>query len=213
MRVTDAKSIFRDLVATYFAGAMVIFSEQSRMAKPTLALVTIRFGNVTRPYRPNVRYYQGEPVGYYLSKVAVTVENFTHGRPLKDGLGNVYAYENMAEDDMLSFADFLNSEYVLNWCHKNDVSITIEGDVQDMTGLVNDSNYEYRARLNLSFYFVQYAVGAAGTLLESSLVKGQDGRYYIDPYSEQTSSGGGTDVLARETTGYFNDVEITEENE
>lgn len=213
MRVTDAKSIFRDLVASYFANAHVIFSEQSRIAKPTLALVTLKFGNLNRPYRANFRHVDGEPVGYYHSRIAVTIDLFTHGQPRYDASGNVYAYENTAMDDMLAFADFLNSYHTIDWCHQNDVAITIDGDVLDMTGLVNDSNYEYRARMNVQFYFVQYSVGSAGTLLESSLMMGQDGHLYLDPKYTQTSSGGNTDALAAETTGYFNDVEITEEND
>ena len=81
----------------------------------------------------------------------------------------------------------------------------------DMTGLVNESNYEYRARVNLSLYFTQYSVGAAGVLLESSLVTSDDGSVYIDPQFEITSSGGGNQELADEMVGYFTDAEITEE--
>ena len=72
-------------------------------------------------------------------------------------------------DDMLSFADFLNSDYAIRWCHVNDVSILIDGDVQDLTGVVNDTNYEYRARMSVLFYFTQKTVGPTAVLKESSI--------------------------------------------
>lgn len=207
MRVGSVKELFRQLVASYFGAANVIFSEQPRMAKPNLALVTIRFGNVNRKYMANERYVDGEPVGYYLSRSQVQIDIFTHGKALSDANEAVYAYENTAMEDALAFVDYLNSYHTKNWCHQNDVTIITDGDVLDMTGLVNDSNYEYRARVTLMLYFTQYSVGSAGVLLESSL-KGQ----YIDPEYQVTSSGGGTAALALEKTGYFNDVEITEED-
>lgn len=79
------------------------------------------------------------------------------------------AYEDNAVDDMLSFADFLNSEHTVQWSHQNDVSILIDGDVLNLTGVVNDTSYEFRSRLTVQFYFTQKAVGASTALLESSL--------------------------------------------
>ncbi len=212
MRVGVVKELFRSLTAEYFAHANVIFSEQSRIAKPELALVTIRFGNVSRPYRENNRYVDGEPVGYYLSKVEVTVDNFTHGSPLYLlGADKPYAYENTAEADLLEFVDFLNSQHTQDWCTRNDLTIIVNNEVTDMTGIVNDSNYEFRARLVLQIYFTHYSVGKAGVLLESSLV-GQPGNQHINPHSKITSSGGGSEALSDEQVGYFEDAEITEED-
>lgn len=49
------------------------------------------------------------------------------------------------------------------------MSILIDGDVLNLTGVVNDTSYEFRSRLTVQFYFTQKAVGASTALLESSL--------------------------------------------
>ena len=148
-------------------------------------------------------------------------------------MGGTVAHENTAVDDMLAFADFLNSEHTINWCHENDVAIQFEGDVQDLTGLVNDTNYEFRSRLVVLLYFTQKVVGHAAVATEDSIQPagghppspggdggedqpGQDAPkpgddIVIEPHYEQTSSGGGTEELATQTTGYFTKVEIKED--
>ena len=118
------------------------------------------------------------------------------------------------------------------------MSILIDGDVQDLTGVVNDTNYEYRARMSVLLYFTQKAVGPTAVLKESSIqYPDGEGGYtpetpletesptngyetdamkkeeaaIVEPEFEQTSSCGGTEELAKETTGYFTEVEIKEE--
>ena len=244
MRLSQARELFRSLTAQYFAGAEVTFSRQSRAAKPQIPLVTLTAGNVKRPLTPVYKEADGVLVGHYLSRVSIQVDLFTHGTPvIDDKTGRCVGYENTAVDDMLGFADFLNSQYVIDWCHSNDVAISFDGDAQDLTGLVNDNNYEFRSRLVVLFYFTQKAVGKAAVLAEDSIQyptgekdpetgapiytteepeesvstsgdfgeKGQESENIIVPKFEQTSSGGGTEELARQETGYFTEVEIKEE--
>lgn len=239
MRVTEARELFRQLTAKYFAGATVTFSNQSRAAKPRVPLVTITPGPVRRPTSANYCLTDDEVVGHYLSRISFQVDLFTHGSPIVDEeTGQTVAYENTAMDDMLSFADFLNSDYTVRWCHVKDVSILIDGDVQDLTGVVNDTNYEYRARMSVLLYFTQKTVGPAAVLAESSVQYPDDEGNYtpeppletesptngykteavkkeeaaiVEPTFEETSSGGGTEELAKERTGYFTEVEIKEE--
>lgn len=243
MRVSQAKELFRALTQQYFAGAEVTFTRQSRVAKPKIPLVTITPGNVKRPLAPVYEEVDGVLVGHYLSRISMQVDLFTHGLPvIDDETGQTVAYENTAMDDMLAFADFLNSQHTVEWCHEHDVSILIDGDAQDLTGLVNDNNYEFRSRLAVLFFFTQKAVGHAATLTEGSIqyptgevdqqtggpiyapeepkeTDSSTGQFSTDsdsdgivvPVFEQTSSGGGTEELAKENTGYFTEVEIKED--
>lgn len=183
------------------------------------------------------------PIGcrHYLSRFSITVDLFTNGSPVVDEVsGKAVAYEDNAVDDMLSFADFLNSEHTVQWSHQNDVSILIDGDVLNLTGVVNDTSYEFRSRLTVQFYFTQKAVGASTALLESSLQYptgekdpetqeptytpteppetdsksgpwGDEEEPIVVPTFEPSASGGGTEELAKEETGYFTEVEIKEE--
>ena len=183
-------------------------------------------------------------VGYYQSRISMQVDLFTNGLPVVDDeTGQTVAYENTAMDDMLAFADFLNSQYAIEWCHSHDVAISFDGDAQDLTGLVNDNNYEFRSRLPVLFYFTQKAVGYAAVLDESSIQyptgevdpdtgaptytekepedtesssgqfngAGQNADDIIVPKFEQNSSGGGSEELAQQKTGYFTEVEIKED--
>lgn len=170
MRVSEAKELFRSLAKEYFGGATVTFTKQSRVAKPNLSLVTLTPGNVKRTRDYVNTYVEDQPIGYYGSRFSITVDLYTHGLPVEHPeTGEIAAYENTAVDDMLSFADFLGSEYVNQWCQRNDVSILLDGEVQDLTGLVNDTTYEYRARLAVLFYFTQTTVGMAAVLQEGSI--------------------------------------------
>lgn len=252
MRVPEAKELFKDLVQSYFAGAWVTFSRQSRAAKPEIPLVSITPGNVKRPLNPAYENASGEVLGYYPSRIPMTVDLFTKGKPvIEEETGQTVAYENTAVDDMLAFADFLNSPHTVDWSNTHDITLLIDGDVQDLTGLVNDNNYEFRSRLVVMLYFTQRAVGYAAVATEESIKPGPGGSTVdpgtpgspggpdspdapgnpdnpedpgttggkkpsisdsvIEPVFEQTSSGGGTEELAKGPTGYFTEVEIKEE--
>ena len=155
MRVGQAKELFRALTQQYFGGANVVFANQSRTAKQKVPLVVLTPGNVHRPQAPNYTFVDGEVVGHYLSRFSITVDLFTNGSPVVDEVsGKTVAYEDNAVDDMLSFADFLNSEHTVQWSHQNDVSILIDGDVLNLTGIVNDTSYEFRSRLTLSLIHI-----------------------------------------------------------
>ena len=167
VRAMDARELFRQITKYYFQHANVVFSNQSRTAKPGLGLVVLTPGNVKRPYMPTYRQINGVMVGYYESRMSITIDLFTHGNPItEDG---ITVYENSAVDDMLSFADYINSDFVTRWCYLNDIAILIDGDAQDLTGVINERNYEYRARMNVMFYFLQYTVGDAAVARESSI--------------------------------------------
>lgn len=246
MRLSEAQELFRSFTKAYFGNALVIFARQSRAAKKDNPLITIAPGNVRRNVSPCYENADGVNVGSYLSRVSMTIDLFTHGRGIKDDTGTIIAYSDTAVEDLLSFADYINSQYGIQWCHDHDVSLLIDGDVQNMTGLVNDNNYEFRSRMTVMMYFTQNTVDAAAVLNEVSIqyptlesvrhpelpveytivppvetesttggyvtdaMKSENGRIVV-PVFEETPSGGGTEELAQEETGYFTNVEIEEE--
>lgn len=170
MRVEQAKSMFQALTQSYFAQANVVFANQSRTPMQHIPLVVLTPGTVHRQPSPSYENIGGELIGNYLSRLSVTVDLFTNGSPVKDETtGEVLAYADSAEDDLLAFVDFLGSDYVIDWSHKNDVSVLIEGDVQSLTALVNDTTYQYRARVTVLFFFTHRTVERAAVLLESSI--------------------------------------------
>lgn len=239
MREGEAKELFRQITQEYFAGATVIFSNQSRAAKFSGPLIVITPGPIKRPSSPVRSHIDGELVNSYPSRITFTVDLFTHGAPvIDDESGQTVAYENTATEDMLSYVDFLNSDYVIELSHRNDVAVLVDGDVTDLTGIINDTNYEYRARISVWFSFMHRAIGRTAVLAERSVLypdghggftpvrpiekESPTGGYITEamrieaeavvrPDYNETSTGGGSDKLAAEQTGYFTEVEIKEE--
>lgn len=170
MRVEQAKELFRSLTVSYFAGASVVFANQSRTPMQQIPLVLLTPGPVHRQPHPSYEDLDGERIGNYLSRLSITVDLFTNGSPVKDDeTGEVLAYADSSEDDLLAFADFLGSDYVIDWSRKNDVSVLVDGDVQSLTAVVNDTTYQYRARAVVLFYFTHRTVGRTAVLQESSI--------------------------------------------
>lgn len=161
MKASEAKELFRQRSKEFFKGYSVIFSKQSRTPKPNIPLVTLSPGNVKRPQAANYDIQDGESVGHYLSRLTIVVDLFTNGTPITEN-GQIVAYENTAMDEILDFADYINSQKTVEWCLKNDVSLLIDGDAQDLTGIVNDNNYEYRSRLTVLMYFTQNTASTIG---------------------------------------------------
>lgn len=170
MRVEQAKELFRELTQSYFAGANVVFANQSRTPMQELPLVLLTPGPVHRQPSPSYEDIGGERIGNYLSRLSITVDLFTDGSPVKEGeTDEVLAYADSSVEDLLAFEDFLGSDYVIDWSHRNDVSVLIEGDVQSLTAVVNDTTYQYRARVTILFYFTQRTIERAAVLRESSI--------------------------------------------
>lgn len=155
MKAHEAKGLFCQLAESFFENYNVIFANQSRIAKPQIPLIVLSPGNVHRPQAENSITENGIIHGYYMSRMPIVVDLFTNGKPLTDENGKTVAYANSAMDEVLAFADYLNSPKCVAWSNANDVSILVETDAQDLTGAVNDSNYEYRARLEVSVSFTQ----------------------------------------------------------
>ena len=169
MRVSEAKELMRQLTKMFFNSSRVIFSNQSRKPKPSIPLVLLTQGNTERHLFPNYGVMQEATVSYYLSKMPVTVDYFTNGSAVLDDDGIVVGYADNSEDMLTAFSDFLNSPYVTDWCKQRDIAVLPEGAVMFMSGVVNDSNYEYRSRININFYFTQKAVGYSGAYTEDSI--------------------------------------------
>ena len=159
MNISKARELFRLLAKEHFSQHTVVFSKQSRVAKPEIPLITITTGNPTRHLLPNEILTNEESEGFYQTKLPFTVDLFTNGSPVYDETGEEIGCEDTALDEMLLFQNFLNSDYVTRWSNKNDVSILADGNSQNLTGLINDTSYEFRSRLIVNFYFTQEAVG------------------------------------------------------
>lgn len=156
MKTTEVIALIRTRIAEQFPDYEVTLSRQSRVIKPELPLITLTPGNIRRPQAPNYDFKSDGFPGYYLSRIPIVIDLFTHGEAVyDDNDGTVVGYFNSAVEELVNVLNYLNSNACVEWCGLNDISILIEGEIQDITGIVNDSNYEYRARQEVGVYFTQ----------------------------------------------------------
>ena len=76
--------------------------------------------------------------------------------------------------------------------------------MQDLTDLINDTNYQYRAMVEIELRFTTVAIGYTGTLSPESITDGS----LLVPKVEETASGGGNSEVETEEKGYFDNVAI-----
>lgn len=222
MDVKGVREAMLELTKYYFQNATVIHGRQSHVAKQGKPLVTLYTGVVTRPLNPPTKIIDGRPVSFYPSSVPVQIDLFTLGQKKELAHGFTPVMENTAADDMMSFVDFLNSEFAVQFCHRKDIAIVVPNTVQDLTGLINDTSYEYRAMIEVIVYFTSVAVGYSGTLSVDSIThKSESGETVsggdiqaegaiLTPELVVTPSGGGNEEVLTDEEGYFTNVEINE---
>lgn len=225
----DARRHIKNIVKKYFDGAEVDFANQNHKPKANAPYVCITLGSPIRDLFPSVTLVDGRLISYYQTKLPVQIDLFTHGGDGEPDATGYVTGEDTAVDDLIDFSDYLESEYVIAWCHRIDAAIAMKGTVQNLTGLLADTDYEFRAMLEFDFCYVHKAVGHAGIQGESSIHypgsqtpasnDGSEPGYEtpdesadgvtITPSFEPTASGGGSRKLVEDTeTGYFTEVEI-----
>lgn len=212
MTYTEVKRLIYEITARYFSSAIVDMANTKRTKKGK-PLVTLRFGNAKMSKFPVEKNLDGELCRCYPSGMKLEVQLFTNGARLPNG-----AMENTAVGDLIDYMNYMASEMVTQELDAKRVSILPAGDVQDVTAIINDTSYEYRAMVEFDISYTTISVGFAGVHDEASIKidqpdpenPGQVLPPHIEPEWTPTSSGGRNAEIAEKTTGYFTEVEITE---
>lgn len=215
MTYGDARKIIYAATVGYFSGAKVAIGN-SKQVKKGRPLVLMNFGPLQMSTFPNERDFDGEPCLYYPSSMKLEVQLFTNGRTLSNG-----AMENTAVGDLTDYVNFMMSQYMTSELSKREMSILTAGSVQDVTAVINDASYEYRAMVEFTVYFTVASTGYTGILDESSIKTdlpdpedpGKVLPPHIVPEWKETDSGGRNKELAEKSVGYFTRAEISEMKE
>ena len=114
--------------------------------------------------------------------------------------------------DLLDFVNYLDSTATIEWSNQNNVSVSLMGGVQDLSEVINDSRWQYRAMAEIRLTFTQWAAEYNGVLNESNIVFDKNGvPVGIDNTNWQpTASGGGTEELARIKSGAFEETPVNQ---
>jgi len=244
MTTEEFMDIIFDLVSDYFSTARVMWGSTAAV-RPGDPLVTLQMGDVVRTFQPISIIRGGVPMDCYPSNTVVQVDLFTTGRKLNDTPGVTSSNLNTAVSDLTAFLNYIGSQAVTDWCDKHDVAIATNM-VRNLTGVVSDTSWDYRAMTELEISFTQTAVGHAGVMFDNGVpfhssgspmfdeegytldregvrVRDEDGELLpplpIDPVTGRpdfpklipSPSGGGSQTLAEQSEGWFEQVEINKE--
>lgn len=213
MRLSQMREYLYDIVKQYFAGANVIWTE-SKIVNPKAPLITLKLKDITVPVFSIQTFKNEVSSDYYKGKKILEINLYTKGKEITTK-GVMAGSENTATDDLLSFVMYLNSEYVAANNVKNNLTIMQMSSIQDLTGLSNDTFFEYRA---MTEFEVNYIVETSGYAKQVSFIANASNNTEETGEDETTSfeitaSGGGTEELNNMEIGYFEDVVIKEELE
>lgn len=200
MTTEEMQLLFEQLVKSYFAGASVRWCETNQV-KPPYPLVALKLTNVSRSVHPDV-YGEEEACRCYLCTGSLTLNLYTQGRRQspKPGMTAPPA-RNTAVNDLQAFICYLDSDAGQDFQSVHNLCIMPEGKTQDVSDLLNDNAFEYRALQEFSVEFIDKAFGHSGVTPPS----GED--------FEQTPSGGGTPEQSEDKTGWFESAQITQVKE
>lgn len=195
MTLSEANEKIRQIVAGYFGDSHTFYADV-KMAKKTTPYVTIKLRGYGRQFFANKlvdqTYYEKS---YREITGHVDINLYTQGKDVSGGVGQKI-YINTAMADMEDFLKYLDSDDMQDELVRSDMSMIMTDEVKDLSEIVRENTYEYRALAQFDVHLTDVAYGTMG----------QDGLNNIP-----NSSGGGSDGYI---TGYVNidNVEIEEEN-
>jgi len=238
MNQLELRKKLAELVGAYFRqlrDAGNIVWGKTKPVNPNSPMIALEMGPIDRARRPITLYVEAIPVNCYPAKTTLRIDMFTKGTPVINKPGIASSSINTALSDLTDFVNFLMSAHVDHWSYNNGISIQVGQDIQDLTQLINVTSWDYRAMVELEIGFTQNAVGYAGIMHEGGVPYHSNGRpkyddegYPLDedgnrigpqlpigpdgrplyPGYEANASGGGSQDLANQYTGWFEEVEI-----
>ena len=190
MNLEKVKEALYDITALFFHDATIIWAEQIN-TKPNPPYITLKMGGIQRSAFP---FWDIENKRYYSCRTTVEVNLYTRGKPITTGGGNVTGnYANTATSDLMDFFNYVESEEITDQMAEKGIEVTLIPLVRDLTALLNDSQYRYRAMAEAVVTFVQQADGPYGIC----------GMPQVPNYS-----GGGATEMAEAETGIIEKIEL-----
>ena len=158
--------------AAYWGKAAVVWGASDKV-KPLAPLIVLRLGTVMRATQPITQMVNGIVFSAYPSEVPLQIDLFTKGNTVSTPEG-AYA-ENTAVNDLLAFVNYLDSTATIEWSNQNNVGVSLMGGVQDLSEVINDTQWQYRAMAEIRLTFTQWAAEYNGVLNEANIIFSKNG--------------------------------------
>lgn len=194
MNMSELREKVYELTEMFFSDATIIWSEQIA-TKPKPPYVTLKVSGINKPLHP----IRDEESGafFYPCSTLLEVNLYTMGKPITIAQGVTGNYENTAQDDLMEFIKFLESERVLDLLEQYNLDIQLIPPIRDLTELMNETKYRYRAMAELTISYMEVAEGGYGISNMPNI---------------PNFSGGGNPELADVETYEIEEIEIEEES-
>jgi len=194
MNLEDVKDIVWEVVEGFFSGASVVWAEQTA-TMPTPPYVTLKVRNPRRTV-----HVQVDDEGNKLYSCSATFEMnlFTKGKKMKKGQGTTVNYSNTAISDLADFFIYLDSDEGLLIQQNKEITMELDGDIQDLSSLENSSEFRYRSMADIKVSYIQNVGGSYG--LQNAPVL-------------PNVSGGGIETVMRTGDYVIEEAEIEEEKD
>lgn len=191
MSLMQVRREVRKIVSDFFSNGTVLWAEQV-VTKPKLPYITLKTGSLTKTAFP----VQDDTLArWYSCKTVLELNVYTQGRKVGTDENAISNYENTSVDDLADFVIYLESDEIQDVLAKLNISLSLKGDIRDMSVLMNDTKYRYRALAEFELSWTEKTSGAYGIGEKKQL---------------PNYSGGGNDDLMGETN-LLERVEIKEE--
>lgn len=190
MTIDKAQQKVYEIVRDFY-GADYVTWAGAKVTRPPTPYITIQFLDAKRDQFP-VKQMDGENwVTYMDVSCPVDINLYTKGATVT-GEGTDIAYGNTALSDLSYFADYICSDAITE--DTDEMTILIEQQPKDMSALLKESQYQYRAMMQLRVNFKTATYGRYGmngrTMPDAS--GGGNENMVTDPYViEETDINGG----------------------
>lgn len=193
MNMSEVRDRLYDVTAMFFTGATILWSEQIA-TKPKPPYVTLKVSGINKPLHP----IRDEESGafFYPCSTLLEVNLYTMGKPITIGKNVTGNYENTAQDDLMEFVKFLESPMVLDLLEQYNLDVQLMPPIRDLTELMNETKYRYRAMAELTISYMEVAEGGYGISNMPTI---------------PNFSGGGNKELVKAKPYEIEEIEIKEE--
>lgn len=191
MGIGEVKQVLYELTAKFHPNASIVWAKTKGVA-PKPPCITLGYSNLERSAFPLLD--EGGEHSYYYCSMGFEVNLYTAGREVSWKGKPMGAFENTAIEDMEEFIRFLDSEKITELTMTNEIAIQWNPPVRDLSELIGDTKYRYRAMAEFTVVFVQEA----------------DGAYGVSGMAVPNSSGGGTMEIAEAVIEQIEAVQIKE---
>lgn len=190
MTFGEVKQILYKTVVSFHQEAIVVWVK-TKGVTPKPPYITLGYDNLERS-----RFSLSDNEGrhrYYNYSFGFEINLYTTGKEIEIDGTVTGAYENTAVEDLEEFTRFLDSDEMTDQLSEQGITIIMNPPVRDLSDLIDDIKFNYRAKVDFTVSFIGKA----------------DGRYGVSGNKEfHNPSGGGTEKYSKAKDLYIKKVKV-----